>query len=197
MAFAAIYALIVPLALGTLALWEPLRTLARGNDAPAWAQAILSAVSILVGSYIAAKVAQRPILAARHQRLAALLDLVEFAADVLRAAKTECDTFDAEVFHVIALDLRRFDRAVGALAMVNLSEISPGILASRILLLQEDLLEARSTMEDLLKNAATGIGVHGFGVRFALAIEAAETLSSQLVVLAGQAAGDEARWWMP
>ena len=160
----------------------------------AWAQALLSFAGIVVGAYIAARVAGLPTLANRHQRLAALAGMIDVARKVLKAASKESSVFDGPgVTGVAAFDLSRFDRTIAALAAVPLFEVSPGVLVEGLIELQENLASARDEMELLIspKPDRPKNNMHHF---YGAAIRQAEGLLSDVTSAAMVASRAERRW---
>ncbi|MDO8902521.1 MAG: hypothetical protein Q7V15_14330 [Phenylobacterium sp.] len=163
----------------------------------AWAQAFLSFVAIVVSGYLAAKVAGRPTLTARHQRLAALSGLVGVARQIIKAAQAEASAVGNSTSSSPAFDLNRFDRTIDALKTIPILEVSPGILVEDLIELQENLTSARDEMAKLLRDAPSGIGVYNTALFYEGARRHAEELERKLIIEAMAAARAERRWWQP
>ena len=123
--------------------------------AAAWAQAVLSFLGIVVGAYIAAKVAGLPVLSARHQRLAALVGLIDAGVVLLRLAKKYADDYDAGTLGIVDPP-SKFDRAIASITAVPLLDVSPGVLISGLIELREDLAFARELVAHYQDTSRSG-----------------------------------------
>jgi hypothetical protein len=156
---------------------------------------LVTGLGIIASGYIAAKVTQRPILAARHERLSALSAIADNGRRVLAEAKMECDNFDADTTISPVFELDRFRRIESAIAGLPLLEISPGYLVDGLLELRADLINGLITMDDFLRNAPAGVGGHNIGGRFDNGLTRAELLLRNVMLEAGKASKAETNWW--
>ena len=165
------------------------------NAAAAWAQAVFTFLGIVVGAYIAAKVAARPTLSVRHQRLAALIGIVSLGLELLQLASRRADEFDSGTLAIVE-PREKYDRAIASISAVPLLDVSPGALVLGLIKLREDLAMARDIMINLQATKHDRTTAARYMSRLlAPMIEAADTLQAGTVTAAMQAHAAERTWW--